>query len=67
MIYADSEVLDEIVRRLVTEFDPEQIFLFGSRAWGKPGPDSDYGLMVILDPSPESPGSASVQGSSMFE
>ena len=50
-----SEVLDEIVRRLVAEFDPEQIFLFGSRAWGKPAPDSDYDLMVILSESVERP------------
>ncbi len=28
-----EEVLPEIVRRLVAEFDPEQIILFGSRAW----------------------------------
>jgi predicted nucleotidyltransferase len=44
----ESEVVSEIVRRLVAEFDPEQIFLFGSRAWGQPAPDSDYDLMVVL-------------------
>ena len=27
-----EEVLPEIVRRLVAEFEPEQIILFGSRA-----------------------------------
>jgi predicted nucleotidyltransferase len=43
-----EEVLPEIVRRLVAEFDPEQIILFGSRAWGEPGPDSDYDLFVIV-------------------
>jgi predicted nucleotidyltransferase len=43
-----EEVLQEIVRRLVAEFDPEQIILFGSRAWGEPGPESDYDLFVIL-------------------
>ena len=31
-----EDVLPEIVRRLVDEFDPEQIILFGSRAWGQP-------------------------------
>jgi predicted nucleotidyltransferase len=51
----ESEVLPEIVRRLVAEFDPEQIFLFGSRAWGQPAPDSDYDLMVILTESLDRP------------
>jgi len=43
-----EEVLPEIVRRLVAEFDPEQIILFGSRAWGDPASDSDYDLFVIV-------------------
>ena len=50
-----EEVLPEIVRRLVAEFDPEQIILFGSRAWGEPQPDSDYDLMVIVTRSDEKP------------
>ena len=31
-----EEVLPEIVRRLVAEFDPEEIILFGSRAGASP-------------------------------
>jgi predicted nucleotidyltransferase len=46
-IVAES-VLAEIVRRLVAEFNPEEIILFGSRAWGQPRPDSDYDLFVVL-------------------
>jgi predicted nucleotidyltransferase len=30
-----ASVLDEIVARLVDEFDPVAIYLFGSRAWGE--------------------------------
>jgi hypothetical protein len=48
-------VLPEIVRRLVAEFDPEEIILFGSRAWGQPQPDGDYDLMVILAKSQGTP------------
>ena len=41
-------VLAEIVRRLVSVFRPERVYLFGSRARGDSGPDSDYDLMVIV-------------------
>jgi hypothetical protein len=40
--------LSEIVRRLVDAYRPLRIFLFGSKARGDAGPDSDYDLMVIV-------------------
>ena len=43
--------LAEVVRRLVDAFQPEQIYLFGSRARGDAGPDSDYDIIVILPDS----------------
>jgi predicted nucleotidyltransferase len=42
-------VLAEIVRRLIAEFQPERIYLFGSRARGDAGPDSDYDLLMSED------------------
>ena len=45
----------EVVRRLVDEFHPEAIYLFGSRAWGKPGAGSDIDLLVIITKSDEKP------------
>ena len=41
-------VLAELVRRLVRAYDPERIYLFGSRARLDAGPDSDYDLMVVV-------------------
>ena len=38
----------EVVRRLVDEFHPETIYLFGSHAWGKPTDSSDMDLLVIV-------------------
>ena len=38
-----------MVRRIVKEFDPEQIILFGSQARGDAGPDSDVDLLVVMD------------------
>ena len=46
-------VLAEMVRRLVAAFAPESIYLFGSRARGEAGPDSDYDLLMVLSDSAE--------------
>lgn len=50
-----SELLEEMTRRLVAEFQPEQIILFGSHAWGTPHEDSDVDLLVIVSHSDEKP------------
>jgi len=49
-----QELLAEITRRLVAEFQPEQIILFGSHAWGEPSEDSDLDFLVIVPESQES-------------
>jgi uncharacterized protein len=48
-------ILAEIVRNLIEAYEPITIYLFGSKARGDAGPDSDYDLMVIVpdDASPE--------------
>ena len=48
-------LLPEMTRRLVAEFQPRQIYLFGSHAWGQPNEDSDVDLLVILPESSQSP------------
>ena len=46
---ADHEdLLQAATQRLLAEFHPEEIYLFGSRAWGTPDEDSDVDLMVIV-------------------
>ena len=39
--------IDEMVRRIVAQFAPDKIVLFGSYARGQAGPDSDVDLLVI--------------------
>jgi predicted nucleotidyltransferase len=46
-ILADQN-LAEAVRRLCDAYAPERIYLFGSRARGDDGPDSDYDLLVVV-------------------
>ena len=40
--------LAELVRRLVDTYQPERLYLFGSRGRDQGGPDSDYDLLMIL-------------------
>jgi uncharacterized protein len=51
----DSAIFGEAVRRLVEEFQPEEILLFGSWAWGQPDSGSDVDLMVIVPESDVAP------------
>lgn len=45
----------ELVDRLVDLFAPKRIILFGSRARGEAGPNSDFDLMVLVaDDAPRS-------------
>ena len=41
--------LKEAVSRIIDNFNPEKIILFGSYAYGKPTEDSDIDLMVVMD------------------
>lgn len=46
----DTEVLDEVVRRIVEVAHPERIILFGSAARGETGPNSDLDLLIVVEP-----------------
>jgi predicted nucleotidyltransferase len=46
-LLAQDPVLAEIVNRLVEAYQPERIYLFGSKARGDAAPDSDYDLLVV--------------------
>ncbi len=48
-------LLEKAVERLKTEFQPEQIWLFGSHAWGQPHDGSDVDLLVVVPHSDEPP------------
>lgn len=50
-----DDIINKIVQRLVKEFEPEKIILFGSYVWGKPDKNSDIDLFVIVPESSISP------------
>ena len=55
MMTIPDSLIAEVVRRLADEFEPDQIILFGSHAWGTPTEDSDLDLLVIVPESDARP------------
>ena len=51
----DAGLLETATQRLVAEFRPEQVWLYGSHAWGTPHDDSDVDLLVVVPSSDETP------------
>jgi predicted nucleotidyltransferase len=48
---ATKEEVRSVAEEIAKRFDPEKIILFGSYAWGKPDPESDVDLLVIVNTS----------------
>jgi len=44
-----EDFLHRITARIVENFQPERIILFGSRVWGDPSAQSDVDILVIMD------------------
>ena len=44
-------VIHEMLQKLIAEYAPEKVILFGSHAYGTPGPDSDIDLFIIKETS----------------
>jgi len=47
MVAVTEETLQQMVEAIVREVDPEEIWLFGSRARGEAGEHSDVDLLVV--------------------
>lgn len=48
-----ESLLEEITRRLAAEFQLDQVWIFGSHAWGEPDEGSDLDLLVVVRESDE--------------
>ena len=51
----NDALLRIVTQRLVAEFQPDQVWLYGSHAWGQPHEDSDVDLLVVVPHSDETP------------
>lgn len=58
----NDDLLHEVIQRLVDRFQPEQVILFSSQAWGVPISRGDVDLMVIVPQSDLSDCERSVLG-----
>lgn len=43
------KIIDNIKQRLINTFDPVEIYVFGSYAWGNPDDDSDIDILIVVD------------------
>ncbi len=46
-----QEIIQHMLEKLLTEYAPQKVILFGSYAYGNPWPDSDIDLLIIKDTS----------------
>lgn len=46
-----DQKIKQVSDKIVNEYKPEKIILFGSYAWGKPTSDSDVDLLVVKETS----------------
>jgi len=44
----EDPILDQIVEQLIRTYSPLRIYLFGSRAAGTYGSDSDYDILLVV-------------------
>ena len=44
-------VIRRVLQRLVAEYAPRRVILYGSYARGEPGPDSDIDLLIVKETS----------------
>lgn len=44
-------IIQKIVNKLVADYQPQRVILFGSYAYGNPRPDSDIDLLIVKDTS----------------
>jgi len=47
MSLTTQQKIKKVTEKIVREYKPEKIILFGSHAWGKPNADSDVDLFVM--------------------
>jgi uncharacterized protein len=45
----DAKIIEEVRQKLIKTYNPLEIYIFGSYAWGLPDEDSDLDLLVVVE------------------
>jgi uncharacterized protein len=45
----NENLIKTIINKLIEIYNPLEIYLFGSYAWGQPNEDSDLDILVVID------------------
>ncbi len=53
MLMISSDLIEKVKNLLVRAYNPLEIYLFGSYAWGHPSRDSDLDLVIVVEKSNE--------------
>lgn len=57
-----KETINTVVSRLVETYNPVEIYIFGSYAWGHPDEESDLDVAVVIDEYTQDPHVTLVEG-----
>lgn len=44
-----KNIIEEVKERLIKTYNPREIYLFGSYAWGCPNEESDLDFLIIIE------------------
>jgi predicted nucleotidyltransferase len=50
-----AQVIETVKNRLIKAYNPKELYLFGSYAWGNPDEKSDIDVLVVVSSSDEKP------------
>ena len=45
----DTHMMEIVKQKLLETYNPLEIYVFGSYAWGKPDEESDLDLLIVID------------------
>ena len=48
-----EKIIEKVKTILIKTYNPKEIYIFGSYAWGNPSEESDLDLLIIVDESNE--------------
>lgn len=49
----DKKTIQDVIGTLVKAYQPLEIYLFGSYAWGQPNDESDLDLLIVVEKTDE--------------